>query len=46
MSRRNWGLWAAMAVGYALLYVPIISMIVYSFSASRMATVWAGFSTR
>lgn len=46
MKRRNWGLWAAMAVGYALLYVPIVSMIVYSFSASRMATVWAGFSTR
>ena len=31
--------WAAMAAGYALLYVPIVSMIVYSFSASRMATV-------
>ena len=46
MRRRNWSLWAAMATGYALLYVPIISMVVYSFSASRMATVWAGFSTR
>ena len=46
MKHRPWGLWSAMAVGYALLYVPIISMIVYSFSASRMATVWAGFSTR
>jgi putrescine transport system permease protein len=46
MTRRNWSLWAAMAAGYALLYVPIASMIVYSFSASRMATVWAGFSTR
>ncbi len=46
MKRRSWGLWAAMALGYAFLYVPILSMAFYSFSASRMATVWGGFSTR
>lgn len=46
MKRRNWGLYAMMALGYAFLYVPIIAMIVYSFSASRLATVWGGFSTR
>ena len=46
MNRRNWGLWAVMALGYAFLYVPILSVAVYSFSASRMATVWGGFSTR
>lgn len=46
MKQRSWGLWAVMALGYAFLYIPIISMIVYSFSASRLATVWGGFSTR
>ncbi|MGY0503893.1 ABC transporter permease subunit [Luteimonas sp. e5] len=46
MKRRNWGLVAVMALGYAFLYIPILSMVVYSFSASRLATVWGGFSTR
>ena len=46
MNRRNWSLWAVMAAGYAFLYVPILSLAVYSFSASRIATVWGGFSTR
>lgn len=35
-----------LALGYAFLYGPIISVIVYSFNASRLVTVWAGFSTR
>lgn len=32
--------------GYAFLYLPIISLIVYSFNESRLVTVWAGFSTK
>ncbi|RZA16501.1 MAG: ABC transporter permease subunit [Lysobacteraceae bacterium] len=35
-----------MGLGYAFLYIPILSVAFYSFSASRMATVWGGFSTR
>jgi putrescine transport system permease protein len=35
-----------LAFGYAFLYVPIISLIVYSFNISRLVTVWGGFSTR
>ena len=35
-----------LAFGYAFLYVPIISLIVYSFNVSRLVTVWGGFSTR
>jgi putrescine transport system permease protein len=35
-----------MVVGYAFLYVPIASVVIYSFNASRLVTVWAGFSTR
>lgn len=35
-----------LAVGFAFLYTPIVSVIVYSFNASRLVAVWAGFSTR
>jgi putrescine transport system permease protein len=46
MTRRSWGLIAAMAIGYGFLYLPIVSVIAYSFSGSRLATVWGGFSLR
>lgn len=36
----------ALGFGYAFLYGPIVSVIVYSFNASPLMTVWAGFSTR
>jgi putrescine transport system permease protein len=32
--------------GFAFLYIPILSLIVYSFNKSRLVTVWAGFSTQ
>ena len=32
--------------GFAFLYIPILSMIVFSFNESRLVTVWAGFSTK
>ncbi len=35
-----------MILGFAFLYGPIASVIVYSFNASRLVTVWAGFSVR
>lgn len=31
--------------GYGFLYLPIISVVIYSFNASAMVTVWGGFST-
>lgn len=45
-GRRPFFLFTALAFGYAFLYVPIASLIVYSFNASRLVTVWGGFSTR
>ena len=33
-------------VGFGVLYVPVTVMVVYSFNASRLVSVWAGFSTR
>lgn len=35
-----------LAFGYAFLYIPLGSVIFYSFNNSRLATVWGGFSTR
>lgn len=33
-------------LGFAFLYLPIVSLIVYSFNESRLVTVWTGFSFR
>ena len=46
MKRRSLGVLSAVAFGYAFLYVPIASVIVYSFNDSRIANVWGGFSLR
>lgn len=46
MKRRSPLLTAIVVFGYLLLYVPIVSVIIYSFNDSRLATVWGGFSTR
>lgn len=36
----------ALALGLAFLYLPIVILVVYSFNASRLVTVWGGWSTR
>jgi putrescine transport system permease protein len=46
MRRSNTFLITVLAFGFAFFYVPILSMIAYSFNASRLATVWSGFSTK
>lgn len=46
MRRRSTFLMTVLGFGFAFLYIPILSMIVYSFNASRLATVWGGFSTK
>jgi putrescine transport system permease protein len=35
-----------LVVGFLFLYIPIISLIVYSFNDSKLVTVWGGFSTK
>lgn len=46
MNRRPMFLVTVLCFGFAFLYVPILSMIVFSFNNSRLATVWGGFSTK
>src|ERR1700756_4280533 len=36
---------AALMSGFGFLYAPIVLLVLYSFNASRLVTVWAGFST-
>ena len=40
MNTRGWFRNGALALGLAFLYVPILSMMVFSFNNSRMVTVW------
>lgn len=46
MKRRGMGLISIAAFGYAFLYLPIVSVIFYSFNDSRLVTLWGGFSLR
>ena len=46
MKRRHTFLLSMLCFGFAFFYIPILSMIVYSFNASRLASVWGGFSTK
>jgi putrescine transport system permease protein len=36
----------ALTLGFAFLYIPILILVIYSFNASRLVTVWGGFSTQ
>jgi putrescine transport system permease protein len=36
----------SVALGLAFLYLPIVILVVYSFNASRLVTVWGGWSLR
>jgi putrescine transport system permease protein len=36
----------SLTLGFAFLYLPILILVIYSFNASRLVTVWGGFSTQ
>ena len=36
----------SLTLGVAFLYLPIVILVIYSFNASRLVTVWGGWSTR
>ncbi len=35
---------ASLALGLVFLYLPIVILVIYSFNASRLVTVWGGWS--
>jgi putrescine transport system permease protein len=43
---RSWFRLVSLVLGFAFLYIPIVSLIVFSFNESKLVTVWAGFSTK
>ena len=43
---QRWLGWSVLLFGFAFLYLPILLLMLYSFNSSRLATVWAGFSTQ
>ncbi len=46
MKRRPLLLLTVVCFGFAFLYGPIVSLIIFSFNESKLVTVWAGFSTK
>ncbi len=46
MRRLTWFNTTSLSFGFAFLYLPVIILVIYSFNASRLVTVWAGFSTK
>ena len=34
-----------LTLGFAFLYIPILLLVIFSFNASKLVTVWGGFST-
>ena len=46
MRRFSWFNATSLTLGFAFLYLPMVILVIYSFNASKLVTVWAGFSTR
>ena len=46
MKPRSTFVFSCLCFGFAFLYIPILSMIVWSFNDSRLMSVWTGFSFR
>ena len=45
-NRIGYGGVLVLVAGFAFLYVPIWLLVLYSFNASRLVSVWGGFSTK
>jgi putrescine transport system permease protein len=47
MNRRSsWFNIVSVTLGFAFLYLPIVLLVIFSFNASKLVTVWGGFSTK
>ncbi len=46
MRRFTWFNAISLTFGFAFLYIPMVILVIYSFNASKLVTVWAGFSTK
>ncbi|MYM55246.1 ABC transporter permease [Thalassovita mangrovi] len=46
MRRFTWFNATSLTLGFVFLYMPMVILVIYSFNASKLVTVWAGFSTK
>ncbi len=46
LATTPWWLWCHGLFTFAFLYLPIVTLVVYSFTASQSATHWEGFSLK
>ena len=46
MKKFTWFNATALTFGFTFLYLPMVILVIYSFNASKLVTVWAGFSTK
>lgn len=46
MRRASWFNIVSVGLGLAFLYLPIAILVIYSFNASRLVSVWGGWSTQ
>jgi putrescine transport system permease protein len=46
MKKTSWFNVTSVTLGMAFLYLPIVLLVIYSFNASKLVTVWGGFSTQ
>lgn len=46
LGRIAWFKWVSLLLGFAFLYVPIVTMVVFSFNEAASQSAWGGFSLR
>lgn len=46
MRRFSWFNATSLTFGFVFLYLPMVILVIFSFNASKLVTVWAGFSTK
>lgn len=46
LGSSKWFKYLSLFLGFAFLYIPIISLVVFSFNDSALASSWSGFSLR
>ena len=44
MKPNHWFSGSVLGLGYLFLYLPIITLVIFSFNSSQMVTLWTGFS--
>ena len=45
-KKHSWFLLGSSGIGFLFLYLPIFSLIIYSFNESKLVTVWGGWSIK